>query len=549
MKKTNFFITSILIFTGFMMPIYAYNDTENHWAGEVIEKMSSYKIVNGYEDETYKPDDFMTRAEFVTVINRILSLEDESNKYIPDINRSNWYYSEIRKAVYAGIITGNEKGYVLPNNDITREEAIVILTRAFMLKQTNNIKDKFIDSNEISEWAKSEVLSAVSNGYITGYEDNTIRPKNFITRAEVLTLINRVFPQILTINVYEGLIEGDTLLFDDNIVLNNLTMDGNVLISSKALRTLKVKDVTIKGNLILKDKNSECVSNLKVLGNIYEYSKENISSEMYVNEEYGISFAMPKAGRVVLNEDAKIEDYNEFNVVILDIIKDDSLYLKGINTIAREECNKYDYLYREIESGVIGKENKYILCAERNGRQILVIKRENVVYILKFNNIEIDNFVDNIITTMNLFETETVKDTPNRIYKNSKLSLKFVYKENYIVVDDSYNTNVINEEQGFFKLFIQVNTITDIHKYTIEQLKILLSTIASKEGNIEKIETLEIMGNNAIKFKVNDEGRITHSLYVVIGNNLYNIIFKGDEADMNEIGEEMFDDIVKSLEF
>ena len=57
------------------------------------------------------------------------------------------------------------------------------------------------------------------------------------------------------------------------------------------------------------------------------------------------------------------------------------------------------------------------------------------------------------------------------------------------------------------------------------------------------------LGVAAIKFKVESEGKIIYSLYVVIGNNLYNLIFTGDEEGMLEVGEELFDEIVKSLEF
>ena len=57
------------------------------------------------------------------------------------------------------------------------------------------------------------------------------------------------------------------------------------------------------------------------------------------------------------------------------------------------------------------------------------------------------------------------------------------------------------------------------------------------------------MNNNSIKYKVESEGKIIYSLYVVIGNNLYNLIFTGDEEGMLEVGEELFDEIIESLEF
>ena len=549
MKKINIFIMSILIFTTVTLPSFAFSDTTEHWANNVIEEMSNYKIINGYEDNTFRPDEIMTRAEFVTVVNRILALQDESSKYIPDINRTDWFYSEIRKAVKVGIIQGNADGYIFPNDEITREEAIVILTRAFKLNQTTRKAKDFSDLSEISEWAETEMHSAIIQGILTGYEDNTIKPKASITRAEALTLINRILPNILKTNVYQGLLTGNVILYDDNIVLNNLTIDGNLIISNNALSTLKVNGVKVKKNVIISDKKHNSIEKIKVMGNIYEFSSEQEELSGYLNEEYGISFAIPNSSTVNLFSGESEIDYNKKDLIVIDAIQNEEFYLKNINTIAKLEIDKYDYLYKEIESGVIGKDYKYILFADRNEKQMLVIKRDNVAYVLRFYNVESDNLIDNVLSTIEFFETEKIIDTRNVVYKNSKLSLKFTYKDKYVVVDDSYNTNVINDDKKFFKLFIQVNTITDIQEYNLNEIKLLLSSIVSKEGDIKETETFKIMNNNAIKFKTEADGKITYSLYVVIGNNLYNLIFKGDEYGMVEVGEELFNDIVNSLEF
>ena len=290
MKKVNIFIVSILIFVFGSKQTFAFTDIDGHWAKNTIEKLEYSKIINGYEDETFRPDRNMTRAEFVTIINRILCLQEESSKYIPDISRSNWYYSEIRKAVKVGILEGDQNGAIFPENKITREEAILILSRAFKLKKVSTQPKGYNDLVDVSDWAKTEVYSAIKEGYLTGYEDGSIRPQNYITRAEVLILINRIIPNILTTNVYSGLITGNSLLHDDNIVLNNLTIDGNLIVSNSALSTLKVKDVTVKKNLIIIDDEHESVKKLNVNGNVYKFSSKQEQIDSYRNESYGISF-------------------------------------------------------------------------------------------------------------------------------------------------------------------------------------------------------------------------------------------------------------------
>ncbi len=548
MKKINVFILSILILTAVAKPSFAFSDTTMHWANDTIEKMKNTKIITGYKDDTFRPDSNMTRAEFVTVINRMLDLQEESSKYIPDINRSNWYYSEIRKAVKVGIIQGDSNGATHPEDNITREEAIVILSRAFKLKKTSSSPKGYDDIENISEWAQKEVFSAIREGYITGYADNTIKPQNFITRAEALTMINRMIPNILTTNVYTGLITGNTLIYEDNIVLNNLTIDGNLIISNKAMGTLKVKDVTVKKNLIVQNKEHETLKKLNTNGNIYEFSSEQETVASYRDEQYGISFTIPESVTVKFLDKEEEIDYKIKDLLVISVEENEDNYLKNITTISDMIMNRYDNLYKIVEEGKFGF-NDYQLYVDNYNNHLFIIKRDNHVYIMRFYNVQSQNLVDNVIATVELFETETITDSKVEIYKNNKLSLKFSYLDKYVSVDDSYNTGNINEDKKFFKLFIQVNTITDMQEYSLAEIKALLTAIVSEDGEVKETQTFKIMGNNAIKYKIESEEKMIYSLYVVIGNNLYNLIFTGDEEGMIQVGEEMFDDIVKTLEF
>lgn len=547
MSKKAIFVISLLTLLSVFNVSFAFSDIEGHWASEKINDFKKYKIIAGYDDNTFKPDESMTRAEFITVINKILGAEAESAKYIPDISRDDWYYKEIRKAVKLGIIQGDDAGYVHPEDKITREEAAVILSRAFKIKNAYTIKTNAIDAYNISKWAKGEFYAAVNYGYINGYEDNTLRPQATITRAEVVTIISRIIPNILTIDIYSGDIQGNTLVYDDNIILNDLNVEGSLFVSDSAVRTLKAKNVVVAQDLIVGDKNKSSLRDIKVKGEIYEFTTGVEELITYQNDEYGISFTIPDSVTVRLADEKDI-NFREKDLIVFDVEQADEYYLKSIESIGRMRTNKYDNLYAVKESSK--KNNKeYILYCDAKNQNMLVIKRDNVVYELRFFNIESDNLVDNILATIEFFETEKVVDLKNRTYKNTKLGLKFVYKDKYVVVDDSYNTGNINEEKGFFRLFIQVNTITDIQDYNLEEIKYMLSAIASKDGEILGVETSKIINNNAIEFRILSEDRLINSQYIIIGNNLYNLIFTGTEADMKEVGEEIFDSVINSLEF
>lgn len=549
MKKTNIFIISTLMMVGISSLSLAYTDVSGHWAEETINKMNEYKIVNGYSDDSFRPDNEMTRAEFVTVVNRLLGIKKESNKYIPDISRQDWYYSEVRRAVEAGIIQGDELGYIHPDKKITREEAVVMLARAFKIRVTTNIQSKYIDQDDISSWAKENFLSFVNQGYITGYNDETLKPKNTIKRAEAITIINRIIPNILTANIYEGTISGNTLVYGDNVTLNNVTINGNLIISNGSSVTLTTRNVIVNGNLIIFDEKIDELSGVKVKEKIIDpYQSAETEIQNYINNKYGIKFSIPSAANVKeLNDEEQI-NYKEKDLVIIDIKQNDEYYLKSIKTIAREESKKYANLFKAVETGKIGLAD-YMVYDDKENAQMLVVKRDSVVYTLIFLNIVSENFLDNVLSTMELLPIDNVIDSKEVIYKNSKLSLKFTYKDIYVSVDDSYNTNNINNENSLFKLFIQVNTITDIQNYNFNEIKALLTSLVKNDGKILKTESLKIVNNDALKFKIQSEEKLIYSLYVIIGNNLYNFIFTGDEVGMNEVGENLFNEIIETLEF
>lgn len=548
MRGKNIFIITMLILMNLSSTSFAYNDTKDHWADDTISKMSEYNIIKGYTDDSFKPDNEMTRAEFIVVINRLLGLERESSKYIPDISRQDWYYSDIRKAVAAGIIMGDQEGYIHPNAKITREEAVTILARAFKIEAPMQDELRYIDEYEISSWARNSVGTFVNKGYIKGYTDNTIRAKSTIKRAEALTIIERIVPNILVTNVYDGLITGNALVYTNNVTLNNLKISGNLMIAGNVSNTLIAKNVSVNGDLIICEETEE-IANIRYDGKRYEiYPIGKIENQNYINEEYGIKFSVPNNAVVKEFSGDNEIDFTEKDLIVIDIKQNEDYYLKNIKTIAKEETKKYANLFGFIETGKVGIAD-YALYDDRENAQMIVIKRDSVVYTLIFFNIVSDNFVDNVLSTMELLKTENITDSKYLIYKNSTLSLKFTYRDKYVVVDDSYNTNNINEANGLFKLFIQVNTITDIQNYNMSQIKALLTSLVRNDGEIIKSETMKLMNNDAIKYKVQSEEKIIYSLYVVIGNNLYNFIFTGDEYGMNEVGEELFDEIIKTLEF
>lgn len=549
MRKKIIYIILTTILLTITSSVYGFTDIENHWASDSIIEFNKANIIKGYENDEFKPDGYITRAEVATIINRMNGATKESQKYIPDINRNDWYYSEIRKSVQMGVMQGDENGYTNPNSYVTREEAIVMLGRAFYVEDSVVSKSDFADEDEISAWAEKTLNTFAKFKYISGYEDNKVKPKSNITRAELITIIDRMFAKIATIGVYEGNISGNMIVVGKNVVLNNITINGNLIITEGTNKTLKLNNVEVKGNLILREEIEE--KEILCSGRkIALYIENDEKSNQYKNTEYGIEFSISSEVKVIEKWNSKEIDYQKDNIIIIDIEKNDEYYLKGINTLSKNQIKKVDNIYHKTEEGKINNA-QYELFTEvyKNGKNaLLFIKRDNVLYTIRFNNIQEKNLIDNVIGTLNLFETKTVNDRKNVIYKNNKLNLKFSYKEGYIGVDDSYNTGNIYSGDAPLKLFIQVNSITDIDKYSFEEVVYLLKTLAKEEGELLETEVLENLSYKAVLFKITSEGKTKYSLYMLNERILYNFILISNEEIVNEIGKDLFNEVIKSIE-
>ena len=531
--------------------VFAFSDIEGHWAEAVITNWNNKEVINGYQDGTFKPDNPMTRAELVTVIDRLIGIQSESDKYISDVTSKDWYYSNFRKAMCFGIIQGDDNGNVNPNNNVTREETVLIISRALGLESDDAyFNSSFDDANDISTWARKEFISFVRKQYISGYNDNTLKPKKDITRAEILTILNRIiknFPESMYLNKLTGL----TLIREKALQLNNVEIFGDLIIGEDSIKTIKLTNVIINGNLVLYapldlEKNSIMV-NGKII-NIYE--NKELSDSYYINENYGITFPIPKGANAFTSGKETSNDYSKNDLIIVSFDKNDEYYFKGISELSKgvTENLKSDSIFKKVSDGKIN-DYPYEVYTDNITTYLIMIKRDNLVYEIMLLNTVSDNIIDNIISNIKFTRGLDINNHENVIYRNSKLALKFNYKNGYVGVDDSYNTGIVYSGDSMFKLFIQVNMITDIDDYSISEVKTLLRSLIKNDGKIVEENVFKINNHNAIEFHIESDEDKTISLYVIIGQNLYNFIFKGKSFEMDNIGNEMFSSIVNSMEF
>ena len=156
-----------------------------------------YAYIVGYPDSTVRPQNGITRAEVATIFFRLLTDETrnanstKSNSY-SDVAAGAWYNHAVSTLSAMGIVKGDSHGKFNPNAPITRAEFAAIAARFDDKADTTAV-----DFSDIaSHWAKDEISAAANNGWINGYTDGTFRPNNKITRAEAMTLVNRVLKRL-----------------------------------------------------------------------------------------------------------------------------------------------------------------------------------------------------------------------------------------------------------------------------------------------------------------------------------------------------------------
>jgi pectate lyase len=171
-------------------------DLKGHWAKDDVELLASRQIVNGVSNDSFGPGKPITRAEFAALLVRAQGLQEEKTGSFSDIKEGDWYKGVIGAAAKAGLIEGGANGTFQPNAGITREEMIVMLSRALKTlgkapQADSGTLARFVDSGAISSWAKEAAAQGVLSGILNGTSDNLLKPNQQASRAEAAVMLKR----------------------------------------------------------------------------------------------------------------------------------------------------------------------------------------------------------------------------------------------------------------------------------------------------------------------------------------------------------------------
>jgi hypothetical protein len=234
------------------------SDIKGHWAESQISSWIEKGMIQGYEDGSFRPELSITRAEFVTLMNRSFGFKELASISFGDVEPGNYAYEEVAKAVKAGYIQGYSDGTFGVDKPISRQEAAVIIDRVLGLSKQASSASSFSDSGSVAAWAKDAVNATVDRHIFNGYAvENTLKPLDNIKRGEAVVVLDRALAMRATHYSSAGTfgptadietVNGNVVIDVAGITLQNMVITGDLLFAAGiGSGEVTLKHVTVKG--------------------------------------------------------------------------------------------------------------------------------------------------------------------------------------------------------------------------------------------------------------------------------------------------------------
>lgn len=226
------------------------------WASNAMDKMSELGVIRGDADGQMHANRAVTRAEFISMLNRAFNYTNHSGGDLPfeDMTGEEWYADNIRVAYEQGYFSGISETSAGATKAINREEATSLLCRNLKIDTKELLLDQFTDGRNISRWARPTVGAAVDKGYMSGYSDGSFRPQRNISRAEAAVVLSNSLGTMLTApgDYTFGTLSGNVTISSSDVVLYDTVIAGDLYITEGVgTGFLGLSNVTVLGEVIV----------------------------------------------------------------------------------------------------------------------------------------------------------------------------------------------------------------------------------------------------------------------------------------------------------
>ena len=258
----------------------AATDTNGHWAESAINSWISSGYINGYPDGTFRPNNAISRAEFVTIANKAFGFTSSQGISFNDVKPGYWAYSEIQKGVAAGYIQGDTIGTFRPGSAVSRQEAAVMLSNLAGYSSDEGAAYNYTDRWAMANWAAGAIGAVSRNGVMSGYPDGTFRPQQALTRAEAVASLQKIasssnsFNTSVNNNNYTPPVYVTPSTNNYNTTSNDDTFNGTILEGTRLENRTLTKDLLIPHSV---GSQNITLKNIRMKGTLYVEGGNNIT--------------------------------------------------------------------------------------------------------------------------------------------------------------------------------------------------------------------------------------------------------------------------------
>ena len=253
-KRLTALVLAFALLLGLVPAMELGGTAEAAYADSYVQQMVDWGFMRGDIEGNLRPNDPITRAEFVTIVNRAFGYETMNGYPFTDVDVRDWYSDDVDISYTEGYIAGTSETTFSPEASITREEAAVILARNLMLQPAVGEDTSFSDSRQLGEWSRGYVATAARYQLLTGYSDGSFRPKNPITRGEAAILMTRAIgTPVQEAGVHElGYTWGNVTITESGATLRNTVVGGNLYITAGVdLGSVTLENVRVLGEIVI----------------------------------------------------------------------------------------------------------------------------------------------------------------------------------------------------------------------------------------------------------------------------------------------------------
>ena len=219
-----------------------------------MDKLINWGVVGGYPDGNTHPERSLSRAEFVSMVNRAYGYNKTGPTPFIDVPASAWYADDVGIAYNAKYFGGVSPRMAAPDESLTREQAMVLLARNMRIEPVPGEVTEFADGRDFQEWSRGYARAAAQSGVISGYSNGTFKPQNEITRGEMAVMLQRALGTLINKPGTHTLsdVYGNVTLSSPNAMLKDSTIHGDLYITGGLdLGDITLENVRVMGEIIV----------------------------------------------------------------------------------------------------------------------------------------------------------------------------------------------------------------------------------------------------------------------------------------------------------